>query len=107
VTDASDARDSRDRGLQRERTALAWERTGLSLVVACALLLRVAGPAPTGLRHLPGGLGLLLGAALVLGAGRPDGRLRSSWPLLLPRVLGIAAVALSAAALVVVLVPGG
>lgn len=43
-----------DRGLQQERTALAWDRTAVSLMVAGALFVR-AGSAPYGdLRHLPG-----------------------------------------------------
>jgi uncharacterized membrane protein YidH (DUF202 family) len=95
------------RGLQRERTALAWDRTGLSFLVASALLLRVAGSTPTVLRHLPGALGILLGSALLLGAARPGGRLREQRPQLLPRLVGLAAVALSVAALALVLLAAG
>lgn len=42
---------SRDPGLQPERTALAWQRTGLSAGVTAALLLRtgMTGGSPLGL----------------------------------------------------------
>lgn len=43
-----------DRGLQQERTALAWDRTAVALMVAGVLFIR-GGAAPYGdLRHLPG-----------------------------------------------------
>lgn len=57
--------DTRDPGLQAERTALAWNRTGMGLLLNAALLLRCG----SAVRDVPvlatGGL-LLFGAALTL-----------------------------------------
>ena len=59
-----------DRGLQHERTALAWDRTGLSLLVVGALLLRSGGPPYGDLVHAPGYFGLSVGAILLWAGGR-------------------------------------
>lgn len=44
-----------DRGLQPERTALAWQRTGLSAAVVAALLLRTGFSAGSVLDLVAGG----------------------------------------------------
>lgn len=59
-----------DGGLQHERTALAWDRTGLSLLVVGALLLRSGGPPYGDVVHLPGYVGLSVGAILLWAGGR-------------------------------------
>lgn len=56
-----------DRMLQHERTALAWERTAVAMIVAGALLARVAvevhpALAAVGIAHLLVGAGLLVWA---------------------------------------------
>jgi uncharacterized membrane protein YidH (DUF202 family) len=91
-------------GLQRERTILAWDRTGLAFMVVSALLIRVGGAPYDSPRHLPALLGILLGAWLVAGVTRgglerPQVRARPR----LVRAVGVAAVALVVASIAVVL----
>lgn len=60
-----------DRGLQQERTALAWDRTALSLVAAAVLYVRLVGPPLLRASQVPGLLALALGAhMLVVGSRR-------------------------------------
>lgn len=101
-----------DRRLQHERTTLTWERTGLSLMVAGALLVQAGEPPFDDVRHLPGYLAIGSGAALVWWAVyrhelREDSLRRgdaavSVHPRLV-RLVGVFTVALSLASLVVVL----
>lgn len=95
-----------EEGLQRERTALAWDRTGLAFVLVGAFLFRVVGQPYWHIRHLPAALTVLLGAALVVTAvrGRGWGGERGV-PKMRPgllRLIGAACVALSVACLVAV-----
>jgi uncharacterized membrane protein YidH (DUF202 family) len=55
-------------GLQRERTYLAWQRTGLSFAGIGALLLHVADKDHHPLVYLPGVFGLALGAGILAAA---------------------------------------
>lgn len=55
-------------GLQRERTYLAWQRTGLSFAGVGALLLHTADRTHHPLAYLPGILGLALGAVVLASA---------------------------------------
>lgn len=60
-----------DEGLQQERTALAWDRTGLSLVVVALLYLRAVGAPFLRPAQLPALIGLVLGTSMLfLGARR-------------------------------------
>jgi hypothetical protein len=52
-----------DRGLARERTALAWNRSGLAAVVCIAVLLRRVWPIHGGAEKLA--LGLMAAAAVL------------------------------------------
>lgn len=55
-------RDTGPRGLQRERTMLAWNRTLMALVVSTVLLVRATGPSYLRPIHLPAA-GVLVVAA--------------------------------------------
>ncbi|GHF60631.1 uncharacterized membrane protein YidH (DUF202 family) [Amycolatopsis bartoniae] len=70
---------SRDRGLQPERTALAWQRTGLSAAVVAVLLLR-SGITSGSALELAGGacaaVVVLLSAAAARAVPAPRLRLR-------------------------------
>jgi uncharacterized membrane protein YidH (DUF202 family) len=99
-----------DEGLQHERTALAWDRTALAVLVVGALVLRSGGPPYDDLRHAPGYLGVAAGAALLWAGGRRYRRrereLRLGGPGLRSRLVvrtGVLVIALAVAALVVVL----
>ncbi|MPZ74806.1 MAG: DUF202 domain-containing protein [Nitriliruptorales bacterium] len=70
--------DERRVALRQERTALAWDRTGLGLMVAGGLFVRAAGPPYTDVRHAPGVAAMVVGGALIVLAYRRYGRLRRS-----------------------------
>lgn len=98
-----------DPGLQHERTALAWDRTGLSLMVVGALMLRAGQPPYDDLRHLPGWLTIAFGAVLLAWAARGyavrEASLRRGGPIVHRRlvpVVGWAAVAVSVASVAIV-----
>jgi uncharacterized membrane protein YidH (DUF202 family) len=63
-------------GLQRERTALAWNRTALALVVAGILLIRYLGAPYFDLFHLPA-YSTLVAGIVVLWLAAIDDRWRS------------------------------
>ena len=59
-----------DRGLQPERTALAWRRTGLAITVAALVAVRIL-PEVLGLWAIvPAGLGLVAAVAVLVAAHR-------------------------------------
>jgi uncharacterized membrane protein YidH (DUF202 family) len=64
-----------DEGLQQERTALAWNRTALAMIIAGALYLRVGGPP---LLLVPGVLMIAFGGLLLVTAGGRYRRLRQT-----------------------------
>lgn len=86
-----------DGGLQHERTALAWDRTGLSLLVVGALLLRSGGPPYGDVVHLPGYVGLSAGAILLWAGGRRyrrrEVRLREGTSMVQPGLVVLTAIA--------------
>jgi len=98
-------------GLQHERTALAWERTAISMMVAGVVLARFGAQE---VHFSVGFLGIaetVAGALLLLWAGRHDDELHSpatppdSVPqVALARVIGGLSVVFSAVALAVVIV---
>jgi uncharacterized membrane protein YidH (DUF202 family) len=63
VSDAGE--EQFESGLQRERTALAWNRTALALLVAGSLLTRHIGPPYFDLAHAPGYAALVAGVAVL------------------------------------------
>ena len=52
-------------GLQRERTALAWNRTALALLVVGSFLTRFIGPPYFDLAHAPGYTALIAGGVVL------------------------------------------
>lgn len=102
-----------DEGMQQERTALAWDRTGLAMIVGGALFLRAGAPPYHELRHLPGMVMIGLGAILLVLSyehyERRDSRLRRGGPATHPglvRVVGVAAVLFSVASAGLILFGG-
>lgn len=73
----------RDPGAQGERTALAWNRTGLSLGVNALLSLRTGWVSGHGVLTVVGVL-LLVAAAAIVGYGNRRGRALSSHDSHLP-----------------------
>lgn len=105
-----DPRTIYDRGMQQERTALAWDRTALAMIVGGALFVRAGQPPYHAPRHLPGILMIVLGAVVLVLSferyERRDVRLRGGGPVLQPllvRVVGVAVVLFSAASMGLVL----
>ena len=98
-----------DVGLQHERTALAWDRTGLSFLVVGTLTIRHTGMAPETLPAVVGYLAMAVGA-LLLAAGsrryrRREVALRHGASPVRPRLVrltGLAAIGISVSALLLV-----
>jgi uncharacterized membrane protein YidH (DUF202 family) len=99
-----------DLGLQHERTALAWDRTGLSFLVVGTLTIRHSGMAPETLPSVAGYLAMAVGA-LLLWAGtrryrRREAELRQGASPVRPRLVrltGVAAIGISLASLLLVI----
>ena len=96
-----------DEGLQHERTALAWERTAIAVIIAGVLLARYAAETVHYTIAAVGGLQVLLGAGLLVWSGRHydelHGPLRAGASPVHPtatRFVGAATVCFSAGALV-------
>ena len=96
-----------DPGLQNERTAMAWRRTALSLMIATATMTKVtasAWGAAAGLWMLVGtvgGLGILVESSRSYSARRADARTRArGWSVLIASGT-VAAMGLLSLALVV------
>jgi uncharacterized membrane protein YidH (DUF202 family) len=97
--------DLLDRAGQHERTALAWDRTALLMILVGALALRTGDLPWRAVLHAPAVAALLLGAVMLAHAYRryltTDERVRAGQPVASPRLLqavAVVAVAVSAAA---------
>ena len=106
--DGHDAGHDIEDGLPHERTALAWTRTALSLVVAGSLLIRYLGAPFSDVYHLPAYSALAAGTAILWLSAR-DQRLQTrhneSTSQLRPGralVVGITAFGLGVASLLIV-----
>lgn len=95
-----------DRGLQHERTALAWERTAISIVVAGMVLLRYAVVESMWFIVFVGLVQTVIGAALLVWTGfhyeQLHGALRRGDDVIHPsaaRLVGLSTVACTGAAL--------
>jgi len=100
-----------DPGLQQERTALAWERTAIALMVAGTLLARYAASSSYWTTALGGIAAVVLGAVLLVWAEVHYEDLRG--PIVegadvvhptATRIVGLAAIALSGFALLLALI---
>ncbi|MGH8929052.1 MAG: DUF202 domain-containing protein [Egibacteraceae bacterium] len=85
-------------GLQRERTALAWNRTAVALVVAGAVFVTAGGSPYHPARHTPGLVAIVLGAVFVAHKPRTG--------VVAARAMTFAAIAFSLSALGLVLFGG-
>ena len=101
--------DSRDPGMAAERTDLAWNRSGLSLIACGAVVMRGLANTPVTRGNLAVGACILtLGiVAWALGSwrvahARARGQRRTSAGDLLPVSLGAAAIGMSALVLAIV-----
>jgi uncharacterized membrane protein YidH (DUF202 family) len=101
--------DSRDPGLAAERTDLAWNRSGLSLIACGAVVIRGLANTPVGRGNLAVGAGILTLGVLTWALGswrlahaRSRGPRRTTAGDLLPLSLGAAAIGLSALVLCIV-----
>ncbi|MEO6090195.1 MAG: DUF202 domain-containing protein [Umezawaea sp.] len=83
-----------DRGLQQERTDLAWRRTALSAAACAVLLLHAAAREGWGAHVVPGVLVVVVAAAAAFAGGR--GRRERALPVISVLVVlsGLCAVAL-------------
>lgn len=98
-----------DGGMQQERTALAWERTAIAMIVAGLLLARVGAELGTAFAT-PGAAQVIVGATLLIWAGRHYDELhrplRAGDSPVHPRAaqaIGIATTVSSASALAIVI----
>lgn len=96
-----------DEGLQHERTALAWERTSIAVIIAGVLLARYSAETVHYTIAAVGGVQVLLGAGLLVWSGRHydelHGPLRAGASPVHPgatRLVGAATVVFTAVALV-------
>ncbi len=101
-----------DEGLQHERTALAWDRTGLAMIVAGAFLFRAWRASIPLLFVVAGGLMMAAGGMVLAVAyiryGRLHGVLHRGGEVTNPglvRLVGTTTVAFSVVAILRVLIP--
>jgi uncharacterized membrane protein YidH (DUF202 family) len=97
-----------DEGLQHERTALAWERTSISMMVVGIILARFAADAAHPAVAVAGLVQTVIGAGVLVWAGWHyedlHGTLRDNDPVVHPtaaRLLGLGTLAFSGFALVI------
>jgi uncharacterized membrane protein YidH (DUF202 family) len=95
--------DSRDPGLAAERTDLAWDRSGLSLIACGAVIIRGLAGTPVSRGNLAVGASILALGIVTWALGswhlaqaRARGQRRTTAMDLLPISLGVTAVGLAA-----------
>ena len=101
--------DSRDPGLASERTDLAWDRSGLSLIACGAVVIRGLANTPVTRGHLAVGA-CIVGLGVVawalgwwrLARARGRGQRRTTSGDLLPVSVGVAAIGVAALVLCIV-----
>ncbi len=100
-----------DEGLQHERTALAWERTSISMMVVGAILARYAADVAHPSVAVAGLVQTAIGAGVLVWAGWHyddlHGQLRANDPVVHPfaaRLLGLGTIGFSGFALVIAVI---